>query len=113
MDDQARGLRPGRALGVRDGEQHLTIAAAQHPDVRDLPAALGVERRAIQDDLGIGGRLGTQLDLGQRRQLLVRRPVAEDRDHASLGGRGVVAQELRRADAAEQVSVQRRVDRGA
>jgi hypothetical protein len=67
MDDQpADGL-----LGVLDAEQ-LRAAAGLADDaaVADLAAALGVERRPIEDDLG--GTLAGEL--------VVLRAVADDRD---------------------------------
>ena len=41
------------------------------PGVGDLAAALGVERRPVEDELGARGRLGPQLDLGHRLERLV------------------------------------------
>ena len=50
MDDQAAD----RPLGVLDREQLAPAAGlAERALVADLAAALGVERRAVQDDLGL------------------------------------------------------------
>ena len=56
---------------------------AEHALVADLAAALGVERRPVEDDLGlaVAGQL-VELD-----------PVAQDRDDPALGGRRLVAEE--------------------
>ena len=65
--------------------------------VADLAAALGVERRSVEHDLGraVAGEL-VELDA-----------VAHDRDDPALGGRGLVAQELGVAVAALDRAVQR------
>ncbi len=100
-------LRPGDALRVHDVEQDAAIgvAAAERPDVRDLPAALGVERRPIEDDLGRGGRRLAELRLGHCLEGLVLETVAQDRDDRGIGGRRVVAEERRRASAGEERAV--------
>ena len=81
MDDQPAD----RLLRVLDREQ--LAAAARLADralVADLAAALGVERRPVEDDLGraVAG------------ELVELHAVADDRDDPALGGRGLVAQEL-------------------
>ena len=58
--------------------------------VADLAAALGVERRPVEDDLG----------LAVAGQLVELHPVADDRDDPALGGRRLVAEERRVAGAA-------------
>jgi hypothetical protein len=66
----------------RPGSEQLAMVA-------DLPAALAVERRRVQHDVGrsVAG------------QLLVFGPVAQDRHDLRVGFGAVVAQELRLADA--------------
>ena len=81
MDDEAAD----RLLRVGDLEQDAPAARlADLALVADLAAALGVEGRAIEDDLG----------LAAAGQVAVLRPVAHDRDDAALGGRRLVAEEL-------------------
>ena len=94
MDDQAAD----RLLGVVDREQ-LAAAARLAEDalVADLAAALGVERRPVEDDLG----------LAVAGQLVELHPVADDRDDPSLGGRRLVAEERRVAGARLDRAVQR------
>ena len=87
------------------------IRRPQDADVRHLAAALGVERRPVEHDLGARGRLGAELDLRHRLERLVLHAVAEDRDHPRIGRRRVVAQELGRARPREQRVVQRRAAR--
>ena len=51
-----RGGRPAhrRALGVGHGEERRPAAGlAELAPIADLPAALGVERRPVEDDLGL------------------------------------------------------------
>ena len=81
MDDQPAD----RLLGVLDGEQRRT--ATRLPElaaVADLAAALGVERRSVEDDLG--GPLA--------RQLAQLQPVSNDRDDASFDRGGLVPDKL-------------------
>ena len=81
MDD--RGRRPASAC--RHREQVAAAARlAEDALVADLAAALGVERRPVEDDLG----------LAVAGQLVELQPVADDRDDAALGGRRLVAEEL-------------------
>ena len=94
MDDQAaeRLLRVGHA-------EQLTPAAriAQHAVVADLAAALGVERRLVQDDLR----------LAVPGQLVEPDPIAHDREYAALGRRRLVAHEPRVADTAVDRAIER------
>ena len=72
MDDEAAD----RPLRVGDREQLAPAARlAQDALVADLAAALGVERRLVEDDLG----------LAVPGQLVELHAVADDRDDASLG----------------------------
>ena len=81
VDDEAAD----RSLRVGDLEQDAPAARlADLAMVADLAAALGVEGRAIEDQLGLA-------DAGQ---VVVLHPVAHDRDDAALAGRGLVAEEL-------------------
>ena len=94
MDDQAAE----RLLRVGHREQLAAAARlAQDALVADLAAALGVERRPVEDDLG----------LAVAGQLVELHPVADDRDDAALGGRRLVAEEPRVAAAALDRAVQR------
>ena len=80
MDDQAAD----RLLRVGDLEQDAPAARlADLALVADLAATLGIERRAIEDELG----------LAVAGQLVVLHAVADDREDAAVGGRGLVAQE--------------------
>ena len=95
LDDQAAE----RLLRVGHGEQLAPAARlAQHAVVADLAAALGVERRPVEDDLR----------LAVAGQLVELHPVAHDGEDAALGGRRLVAHEPRVADPA----VDRAVERG-
>ena len=95
MDDQPAD----RLLGVLDGEERRSAARlAELAPVADLAAALGVERRAIEDDLG-GALAG---------QLVELHPVADDRHDRAGGGRRLVAEERRVAGA----GLDRLVERG-
>src|SRR5262245_45336587 len=82
MDDQpAEPL-----LRVLDREQLRPFSdLADDAAVADLAAALRVERRPIEDDLGraLAG------------QLLELHPVADDGEHPGVRGRRLVAEELR------------------
>ncbi len=94
VDDEAADRR----LRVGDREQHAPAARlAEDAPVADLAAALGVERRLVEDDLGfaVAG------------QLVELHAVAQDRDDASLGGRRLVAEERRVAGARLDRVVQR------
>ncbi len=77
---------------------NTTLAAvaseAQHAAVADLAAALGVERRAIEHDLGGGARLHSELRLALGLELLVLDAIAEDRDDPRLRARRLVPDEL-------------------
>ena len=96
MDDQAAE----RLLRVGHREQLAAAARlAQDALVADLAAALGVERRPVEDDLG----------LAVAGQLVELHPVPDDRDDAALGGRRLVAQEPRVAAAALDRAVERRL----
>ena len=94
VDDQP-AMRP---LGVGHGEQ-LAAATGLADDalVADLAAALGVERRLVEDDLG----------LAVAGQLVELHPVAQDGNDPALGGRRLVAEEPGVADAALDRAVQR------
>ena len=94
MDRQAGGLRAGDALDVIDREQRLGLETChppgqpsgvprRSPDVRDLAAALRVERRPVEDQLRPRAGLGPQLDLGNGLERLVLDAVAQDRDDAA------------------------------
>ena len=72
---------PDRPLGVRHLEDHRAIRAAEHAPIADLAAALGVERRPVEDDLGLGARLGPLLRVAVGSQLVVLDAVADDRPH--------------------------------
>ena len=87
----------------------LAVGAPEHAAVADLAAALGVERRPIEHDLGGGARLGAQLLVALRLEVLVLDAVAQDRDDPRLGGRRLVAEERGVADAAPDRFVQRRL----
>ena len=81
MDDEAAE----RTLGVGDREQLAAAAGlAQDAEIADLAAALGVERRAIEDDLR----------LAVAGQLVELHPVADDPDDPAVGRRRLVAEEL-------------------
>ena len=61
MDDQAAD----GTLRVLDREGRRSVCGvADRARVADLAAALGVERRLVEDQLGRGAGLGAQLDLG-------------------------------------------------
>ena len=80
MDMQAAD----RLLRVGHGEQLAAPTRfADHALVADLAAALGIERRRVEDDLG----------LAQPGQLVELDPVTHDRDHATLGRGRLVAEE--------------------
>ena len=94
MDDEAAG----RALGVLHGEERRAAAGLRElAAVADLAAALGVERRPVQDHLG----------LAVAGQLVVGDAVADDRDDGRLGRRRLVAEEGRVAGAPEDRLVER------
>ncbi len=94
MDGEPGRLRAGHALDVLDREQDAAVGRADDPRVRDLAAALRIERRPVQDQLGMRRRPGAQLDLGPRLQHLVFGLIAQDRKHATLRGQRLVAKEL-------------------
>ena len=56
MDDEPGGLRAGDALGVRrpSNSDRRRPRRGAAPRVADLAAALGVERRPVEDELGGG-----------------------------------------------------------
>src|SRR4029077_20045681 len=94
MDDESTE----RPLRVGHGEQVAATARfAQHTLVADLPAAFGVERRAVEDDLG----------LAVSGQLIELHPVADDRNDPALRGRGLVSKEGRVAGAGLDRAVER------
>ena len=94
MDDQAAD----RLLGVGDREQLAAATRlADRAVVADLAAALGVERRPVEDDLG----------LAVAGQLVELHAVADDRDDPALRRRRLVAEERRVADARLDGAVQR------
>ena len=68
-------------------EQRRSVGRPQDAGVRDLAAALRVERGAVQHDLGPGGGLGPQLHLGHGLERLVLDAVPQDRDDTALGRR--------------------------
>ena len=87
-----------RLLRVGHGEQLAAAARfADHALVADLAAALGVERRRVEDDLG----------LAHPGQLVELDPVSNDRDHPALGGGRLVTEEAGVAGAALDRLVQR------
>ena len=87
-----------RLLRVGHGEQLAAATRfADHALVADLAAALGIERRRVEDDLG----------LAHPGQLVELDPVAHDRDHATLGGGRLVAEEAGVAGAALDGLVER------
>ena len=88
-----------RLLRVGHREQlAATARLAQDALVADLAAALGVERRLVEDDLG----------LTVAGQLVELHPVAEDRDDPAVAGRRLVADEPAVAGA----TLDRAVERG-
>ena len=94
MDDQAAD----RLLGVGDREQLAAATRlAEDAVVADLAAALGIERRPVEDDLG----------LAVAGQLVELHAVADDRDDPALRRRRLVAEERRVADARLDGAVQR------
>ena len=78
-------IRPpsGRWVSVTVKSSLAAARLAEDAVIADLAAALGVERRPVEDDLG----------LAVAGQLVELHPVADDRDDAALGGRGLVAEE--------------------
>ncbi len=79
MDDQAAD----GPLGVLDVEGHRSVRGQEAASVADLAAALGVERRLVEDDLDHGAG-SSRVDL---------RAAGHDGHHRRLRGRRVVAQE--------------------
>ena len=96
VDDQATE----RLLRVGHREQLAAAARlAQDALVADLAAALGIERRPIEDDLG----------LAVAGQLVELHPVPDDRHDAALGGRRLVPDEPGVAASALDRAVERRL----
>ncbi len=94
LDDESTD----RSLGVRDGQQLApTTGLPDHALIPDLAAALGIERRLVEDDLR----------LAMTGQLVVFHAVAHDRHDPPRGGRRLVAEELRVPDAGVDGPVQR------
>ena len=74
MDDE-----PGHgALRVLDREDDLAVGVAEHAAIADLTAALGVEGRLVEHDLGVGRGFGVTFGVGAGLQLLVLGGVAHD-----------------------------------
>src|SRR3990172_8589095 len=48
-------------LAVLDLEDGGAVGGPEHAPIADLAAALGIERRPVEDDLGPGGGLGSEL----------------------------------------------------
>ena len=63
--DGRSARRPAAACPSTVKSDARRPAVAELAAVADLAAALGVERRPVEDDLGLGAGLGAQLDLGR------------------------------------------------
>ncbi len=91
MDDE-----PGHgALRVLDREEDLVGSIAEDSAITDLAATLGIERRFVEHDLGVGGGLGVALGVGARLQLVVLGGAADDGLDPAHRGRLLVAMERR------------------
>src|SRR4029450_2024166 len=94
-----QGEPAGRSLRVLDREEVAATAGfLDRALVADLPAAFGVERCPVEDDLG----------LAVPRELAEFHPVSGDRHDPALGCRRFVAEELGVADAALDRTIERR-----
>ena len=98
----------GRWVSVDREQQLVRGRVTDLAGIAYLAAALGVERRLVQHQLGGRAGVDPQLDLGARLQLLVARRVTHDGHDPSLGGRALVAHETGIAGRAGHVVVQRR-----
>ena len=75
----------GRCVSVDREERRHRCGVAQDAAVADLAAALRVEGRPVEHELGLRGGLGAQLDVRPRLQLLVLGAVADDGHDAPSG----------------------------
>ncbi len=105
MKRETGGLGARDALDVIDLEQRLPVGSPQDASVRDLAAALRVERGPVQHDLRAGSRFCPELHLGHGLEGLVLGAVAQDGDDAAVGGGALVAQELRRRRPRQDLAV--------